>query len=172
MTHFLLIHGSWHGAWCWFKVLPRLGAHGAVSAVNLPGRGRDPTPLPSVDLTPWSRPPRRSCLRTARPRSSCTAATASSHLPWRRGTETYRAHHLSRRLHVTGRGQRREMGADRPPVADPGEHGHQHDRTLGLAAARGLSRRASMPIAATTIWRSPIHCCAGSRSVRRANNSG
>ena len=50
MTHFLLIHGSWHGAWCWFKVLPRLGAHGAVSAVNLPGRGRDPAPLPSVDL--------------------------------------------------------------------------------------------------------------------------
>ena len=50
MTHFLLIHGSWHGAWCWFKVLPRLGAHGSVSAVNLPGRGRDFAPLPTVDL--------------------------------------------------------------------------------------------------------------------------
>ena len=50
MKHFLLIHGSWHGAWCWFKVLPRLRAHGAVSAVNLPGRGRDPAPLPAIDL--------------------------------------------------------------------------------------------------------------------------
>jgi pimeloyl-ACP methyl ester carboxylesterase len=50
MKHFLLIHGSWHGAWCWFKVMPRLSAHGTVSAVNLPGRGRDPAPMPSVDL--------------------------------------------------------------------------------------------------------------------------
>lgn len=50
MAHFLLIHGSWHGAWCWFKVLPRLRAHGSVSAVNLPGRGRDPALLPTIDL--------------------------------------------------------------------------------------------------------------------------
>ncbi|GAB5505514.1 MAG: alpha/beta hydrolase [Rhizobiaceae bacterium] len=50
MKHFLLIHGSWHGAWCWFKVLPRLRAHGTVSAVNLPGRGRDPAPFPAIDL--------------------------------------------------------------------------------------------------------------------------
>ena len=50
MTHFLLIHGSWHGAWCWFRILPRLAAHGTVSAVNLPGRGRDPAPLPAINL--------------------------------------------------------------------------------------------------------------------------
>ena len=42
MTHFLLIHGSWHGAWCWYKIAPRLQAEGhRVSVVNLPGRGRD-----------------------------------------------------------------------------------------------------------------------------------
>lgn len=40
-TRFLLLHGSWHGAWCWFKVAPRLRVHGVVSAPNLPGRGGD-----------------------------------------------------------------------------------------------------------------------------------
>jgi pimeloyl-ACP methyl ester carboxylesterase len=40
---FLLIHGSWHGAWCWFKVAPELRAEGGeVTVPNLPGRGRDP----------------------------------------------------------------------------------------------------------------------------------
>ena len=42
MKHYLLIHGSWHGAWCWFKVAPLLKARGTVRVVNLPGRGRDP----------------------------------------------------------------------------------------------------------------------------------
>ncbi|MBO6717277.1 MAG: alpha/beta fold hydrolase [Rhizobiaceae bacterium] len=50
MKHFLLIHGSWHGAWCWFKIVPRLSAHGTVAAVNLPGRGRDPAAAHTVDL--------------------------------------------------------------------------------------------------------------------------
>jgi pimeloyl-ACP methyl ester carboxylesterase len=40
---FLLLHGSWHGAWCWYKVAPLLRRAGAAVAVpNLPGRGRDP----------------------------------------------------------------------------------------------------------------------------------
>ncbi|MGB8332249.1 MAG: alpha/beta fold hydrolase [Polyangiales bacterium] len=43
MKHFLLIHGSWHGAWCWYKVAPRLEAAGhLVCAIDLPGRGRNP----------------------------------------------------------------------------------------------------------------------------------
>lgn len=41
MARFLLLHGSWHGAWCWYKVLPRLEAAGhAAVAIDLPGRGR------------------------------------------------------------------------------------------------------------------------------------
>lgn len=44
---FLLLHGSWHGAWCWFKVAPRLRAHGEVVVPNLPGRG---TRTPFVTL--------------------------------------------------------------------------------------------------------------------------
>ena len=42
MAHFLLIHGSWHGAWCWYKIAPRLRAHGhRVTAPDLPGRRHD-----------------------------------------------------------------------------------------------------------------------------------
>ncbi|GHH82083.1 hypothetical protein GCM10018793_41030 [Streptomyces sulfonofaciens] len=37
MSTFVLVHGAWHGAWCWDRVLPELRArgHGAV-AVELP----------------------------------------------------------------------------------------------------------------------------------------
>lgn len=43
MAHFLLLHGSWHGAWCWHKVIPRLEEAGhRVTAPDLPGRGRAP----------------------------------------------------------------------------------------------------------------------------------
>jgi pimeloyl-ACP methyl ester carboxylesterase len=47
---FLLIHGSWHGAWCWFKVAPELRTHGEVLVPNLPGRGRDPARAQFVTL--------------------------------------------------------------------------------------------------------------------------
>lgn len=41
LTHFLLIHGSWHGAWCWYKVAPLLEAEGhSVTVAELPGRGQ------------------------------------------------------------------------------------------------------------------------------------
>jgi pimeloyl-ACP methyl ester carboxylesterase len=37
----ILIHGSWHGAWCWHKVIPCLQAMGhTVHAPDLPGHGR------------------------------------------------------------------------------------------------------------------------------------
>jgi pimeloyl-ACP methyl ester carboxylesterase len=35
---FLLVHGSWHGAWCWYKVAPRLRHAGEVLGADLPGR--------------------------------------------------------------------------------------------------------------------------------------
>jgi pimeloyl-ACP methyl ester carboxylesterase len=51
MKTFILIPGSWHGAWCWYKVLPLLGraGHKAI-AVDLPGIGRDRTPLCDISL--------------------------------------------------------------------------------------------------------------------------
>lgn len=43
MARFLFLHGSWHGAWCWHKVLPRIRAAGHEAiAIDLPGRGRSP----------------------------------------------------------------------------------------------------------------------------------
>lgn len=46
MATFVLVHGGWHGAWCWSKVLPLLreAGHTAV-APDLPGHGADTMPL-------------------------------------------------------------------------------------------------------------------------------
>lgn len=51
MTTFVLVHGAWHGAWCWKKVVPELEAlgHKAVTP-DLPGLGDDMTPAESVTL--------------------------------------------------------------------------------------------------------------------------
>ncbi|HEX7060063.1 MAG TPA: alpha/beta fold hydrolase [Solirubrobacterales bacterium] len=44
MASFVLIHGSWHGAWCWFKVEARLRERGhEVIVPDLPAHGRDRT---------------------------------------------------------------------------------------------------------------------------------
>ena len=40
MSDFVLVHGAWHGAWCWQKVIPPLWAAGhRVFAVTLTGLG-------------------------------------------------------------------------------------------------------------------------------------
>ena len=42
MSTYLLIHGAWHGAWCWFKIIPYLENKGhKVITPNLPGHGID-----------------------------------------------------------------------------------------------------------------------------------
>jgi pimeloyl-ACP methyl ester carboxylesterase len=42
----VLVHGAWHGAWCWDAVTPLLRDAGvAVVAVDLPGHGDDRQPL-------------------------------------------------------------------------------------------------------------------------------
>lgn len=51
MSYFLFLHGSWHGAWCWHKVLPRIAAAGhQATAFDLPGRGRAPATPAFVGL--------------------------------------------------------------------------------------------------------------------------
>jgi len=51
MTTFLLIHGAWHGGWCWHKVAPLLKAKGHKAiAADLPGHGEDRTPTASATL--------------------------------------------------------------------------------------------------------------------------
>jgi pimeloyl-ACP methyl ester carboxylesterase len=42
----VLIHGAWHGAWCWDRVVPLLeGADIPTIAVDLPGHGASTEPL-------------------------------------------------------------------------------------------------------------------------------
>jgi pimeloyl-ACP methyl ester carboxylesterase len=49
MASFVLIHGSWQGAWCWREILSRLATHGHEAvAPDLPGHGEDRTPPESV----------------------------------------------------------------------------------------------------------------------------
>lgn len=51
MASFVLIHGSWHGAWCWFKVEARLRERGhEVIVPDLPSHGRDRTAPGEVGL--------------------------------------------------------------------------------------------------------------------------
>jgi pimeloyl-ACP methyl ester carboxylesterase len=52
----VLIHGAWHGAWCWHKVTPLLEASGArVIAPDLPSMGADITPPGVITLDYWAR---------------------------------------------------------------------------------------------------------------------
>ena len=51
MARFVLVHGAFHGAWCWSPVVERLRGKGHdVIAIDLPGAGDDQTPLAEVTL--------------------------------------------------------------------------------------------------------------------------
>ncbi|MEM7047586.1 MAG: alpha/beta fold hydrolase [Pseudomonadota bacterium] len=45
-TIFILVHGSWHGAWCWQPVITHLNQAGMIAlSVELPGHGLQADPL-------------------------------------------------------------------------------------------------------------------------------
>ncbi|MEM1434239.1 MAG: alpha/beta fold hydrolase [Pseudomonadota bacterium] len=49
MARLLLVHGAFHGAWCWHRLQPLLAARGhSVAALDLPGNGIDRTPVAEV----------------------------------------------------------------------------------------------------------------------------
>lgn len=51
MKTFILIHGSWHSSWNWHKVIPLLEKQGhRAIAIDLPGMGRDKTPIQEVRM--------------------------------------------------------------------------------------------------------------------------
>jgi pimeloyl-ACP methyl ester carboxylesterase len=55
MSTYVLIHGAWHGAWCWHKLMPLLESHGhRVIAPDLPSHGIDRTPTASVSLRSYT----------------------------------------------------------------------------------------------------------------------
>jgi pimeloyl-ACP methyl ester carboxylesterase len=42
----VLVHGAWHGAWCWERVVPGLNDRGLrATAIDLPGHGADSGPF-------------------------------------------------------------------------------------------------------------------------------
>ena len=51
MKTFIFIHGSWHGSWNWHRIVPILekAGHRAI-ALDLPGMGRDKTPIREITL--------------------------------------------------------------------------------------------------------------------------
>lgn len=51
MTHFVLVHGAWEGAWSWDKTQPLLEKQGhKVTSIDLPGSPGNPQPLAEVTL--------------------------------------------------------------------------------------------------------------------------
>ncbi|RED37388.1 alpha/beta fold hydrolase [Paenibacillus sp. VMFN-D1] len=55
MSTFVLVHGSWHGAWCWENIIPKLEEEGhRVIAFDLPGHGQDQTPFSEINLKSYT----------------------------------------------------------------------------------------------------------------------
>jgi pimeloyl-ACP methyl ester carboxylesterase len=56
MARFVLVHGAFHGAWCWEPLVAELsGTYGhAVSTFDLPGSGDDATPVAEVTLDAYA----------------------------------------------------------------------------------------------------------------------
>lgn len=54
MSTFVLIHGAFHGGWCWYKVVAALEQQGhTVVAPDLPSHGRDKTPVAEITLAAY-----------------------------------------------------------------------------------------------------------------------
>ena len=53
---FVLVHGAWHGAWCWEKLTPLLREQGhEVYAVELQGQGEARPPVEQVSLSGYAK---------------------------------------------------------------------------------------------------------------------
>lgn len=68
MASFVLVHGSWHGAWCWQHLRQRLEAEGHALAVpDLPAHGDDRRSPFRVSLASYSSAVRRAAASLAEP---------------------------------------------------------------------------------------------------------
>jgi len=55
MSTYVLIHGAWHGAWCWKNVTPLIEKEGhKVVAPDLPGHGDDTRPIAEITLQAYT----------------------------------------------------------------------------------------------------------------------
>ncbi len=56
MQTYVLVHGAWHGAWCWERLAPLLQAQGKkVVMPELPGHGKDNAPIGEQNLETYAR---------------------------------------------------------------------------------------------------------------------
>jgi pimeloyl-ACP methyl ester carboxylesterase len=56
MSRYVLVHGAWHGSWCWEKVVPLLSQAGhQVETLDLPGHGQDRTPFREITLAAYTK---------------------------------------------------------------------------------------------------------------------
>jgi len=56
VTTFVIVHGAWHGAWCWQKIVPLLEAQGhRVRTPELPATGADMSDPAKVTVESWAR---------------------------------------------------------------------------------------------------------------------
>jgi pimeloyl-ACP methyl ester carboxylesterase len=55
MATYVLIHGAWHGGWCWHRIVARLERSGhRALAPDLAAMGRDRTPVGGITLAHWA----------------------------------------------------------------------------------------------------------------------
>ena len=55
MATIILVHGAWHGAWCWYRLAPILESHGQdVKIPDLPGHGKNLQPIATVTLQDYT----------------------------------------------------------------------------------------------------------------------
>jgi len=55
MSRYVLVHGAWHGGWCWDKVVSLLQKKGhEVEAPDLSGHGKDRTPISEISLQAYA----------------------------------------------------------------------------------------------------------------------
>jgi pimeloyl-ACP methyl ester carboxylesterase len=56
VARFVLVHGAFHGAWCWEPLIAELSAcRHTVVTLDLPGSGDDATPIADVTLDAYAR---------------------------------------------------------------------------------------------------------------------
>jgi pimeloyl-ACP methyl ester carboxylesterase len=56
VASFVLVHGAWHGGWCWDRVTPLLETAGhRVDAIDLPGHGTNPADVVDMTLDAYAR---------------------------------------------------------------------------------------------------------------------
>jgi pimeloyl-ACP methyl ester carboxylesterase len=155
VSKYLLIHGSWHGAWCWYKITARLEAAGhTVIVPDMPGHGRDWTPPGQVTMQDYVNTITRVLDATAEPvvlvvhsRNGIVAAQAAEARPEKIRTLVYLASYLP------------PIG-DTPPLAQSrgeGQWAHDPDSLLWAKQSVDVNREAGSDMLQRQAFREALY---------------